>query len=99
MYKLTHVPLETSFHHSFSQQSFRVPSQKSNMSSAGTRALSTGGKRTLLWVGATRSDIINQNPGKNGAGVIKAIEKLEVAAENRVRAHKLTPGLLKFEEY
>lgn len=59
------------------------------MSSAGTRAFSTGGKRALQWAGATKNDIINQNPGKDGAGVIKAIEKLEAEAERKVCVHKI----------
>jgi hypothetical protein len=59
------------------------------MSSAGTRALSTGRKRALQWAGATKNDIINQNPGKDGAGVIKAVEKLEVEAERKVCVHEI----------
>lgn len=53
------------------------------MSSAGTRVFSTGGTRALRWAGATKNDIITQNPGKNGANVIKAIEKLEAEAEKK----------------
>ncbi|KAK6004807.1 hypothetical protein QM012_008669 [Aureobasidium pullulans] len=51
------------------------------MSSVGSRAFSTGGKRALKWVGSTKTDIINLNPGKNGAGVVQAIEKIEAEAE------------------
>ncbi|CAD0114710.1 unnamed protein product [Aureobasidium uvarum] len=54
------------------------------MSSAGTRVFSTGGTRALRWAGATKNDIIAQNPGKNGANVIKAIEKLEAEAERKI---------------
>ncbi|KAG9644220.1 hypothetical protein KCU64_g11431, partial [Aureobasidium melanogenum] len=60
------------------------------MSSAGTRVFSTGGTRALRWAGATKNDIITQNPGKNGANVIKAIEKLEAEAEKKsIMATKL----------
>lgn len=69
------------------------------MSSAGTRAFSTGGKRALQWAGATKNDIINQNPGKDGAGVIKAIEKLEVEAERKVCAHGVNSVKCDFDGY
>jgi len=69
------------------------------MSSAGTRAFSTGGKRALRWAGATKNDIINQNPGKDGAGVIKAIEKLEVEAERKVCVHGVNSVKCNFDEY
>lgn len=54
------------------------------MSSATSRALSTSSKTALKWVGATKTDIINQNPGKNGAKVVQAIEALEADAEKKV---------------
>lgn len=54
------------------------------MSSAASRAFSSSGNKALKWVGATKADIINQNPGKNGAKVVKAIEALEADAEKKV---------------
>jgi hypothetical protein len=43
------------------------------MPSAEVRAFSTGAKKALRWVGATKNDVINQNLGKDGAVVIRAI--------------------------
>lgn len=61
------------------------------MSSAGTRAFSTGAKRALIWAGATKNDIIAQNPGKNGAGVVGAIKKFETEAEETVCLYGVDP--------
>lgn len=69
------------------------------MSSAGTQVFSTGGTRALRWAGATKNDIITQNPGKNGANVIKAIEKLEAEAERKVCERCFGPMLCSFEAY
>jgi len=51
------------------------------MSSAGARTFSTGVKNALRRVGATKKDLVDQNPGKNGSGVVKAVEKIEAEAE------------------
>lgn len=49
------------------------------------RAFSTtASKNALKWAGATKQDIINLNPGKDGAQVVKALEDAEAEAEEKV---------------
>jgi hypothetical protein len=55
-----------------------------HMTSTGSRAFGTSTKAALKWVGATKADILTQNPGERGKQALKAIEKIEVAAEQKV---------------
>jgi hypothetical protein len=54
-----------------------------HMASTGSRAFGTSTKAALKWVGATKADILTQNPGERGKQALKAIEKIEVAAEQK----------------
>lgn len=53
------------------------------MASTGSRAFGTSTKAALNWVGATKADILAQNPGERGKQALRAIEKIEVAAEQK----------------
>jgi hypothetical protein len=53
------------------------------MASTGSRAFGTSAKATLKWVGATKADILTQNPGERGKQALKAIEMIEEAAEKK----------------
>lgn len=55
------------------------------MASTGSRAFGTSTKAALKWVGATKADILTQNPGEKGKQALKAIEKIEAAAEQKAR--------------
>jgi hypothetical protein len=37
----------------------------------------------LKWIGATKADILTQNPGERGKQALKAIEMIEEAAEKK----------------
>lgn len=41
------------------------------------RAFGSSSKKALEWVGATRQDIIKQNPGKDGGKALEAIDAIE----------------------
>lgn len=55
------------------------------MSSTGSRAFSSSTKAALRWAGATKNEILSQNPGDKGKQALKAIEAIEAAAEQKVR--------------
>lgn len=55
-----------------------------DMASSGSRAFGTSTKAALKWAGASKSDILTQNPGERGEQALKAIEKIELAAEQKV---------------
>jgi hypothetical protein len=57
--------------------------QLEHMASTGSRAFGTSAKATMEWVGATKADILTQNPGERGKQALKAIEKIEEAAEKK----------------
>lgn len=53
------------------------------MNSTGSRAFTTSSKAALRWVGATKKDILAQNPGEKGKNALQAIENIEAAAEQK----------------
>lgn len=72
-------------HHPFSQNQYLSTTiHNPTMFSAGPRGFSSGGKRALRWVGATKKDFSDQNPGENGPRVIEAVEKIEALAGVKV---------------
>ena len=56
-----------------------------NMRSSGSRAFGSTTKGALRWVGATKNDILIQNPGEKGKQALPVIENIEAAAERKVR--------------
>lgn len=57
------------------------------MASTGSRAFSSSAKIALRWVGATKNDILVQNPGEKGKNALEAIESIEAAAEKKASRH------------
>ncbi|KAG8625591.1 hypothetical protein KVT40_005992 [Elsinoe batatas] len=53
------------------------------MSSSGTRAFSQAASKAIRWVGATKTDIVQQNPGKDTKTLISAVDKFGEAAEEK----------------
>ena len=53
------------------------------MASTGSRAFGTSTKVALKWVGATKADILTQNPGEREKQALKAIENIGAAAEQK----------------
>ena len=57
--------------------------QLDHMAYTGSRAFGTSAKVTMKWAGATKADILTQNPGERGKQALKAIEMIEEAAEKK----------------
>ncbi|KAF2167818.1 hypothetical protein M409DRAFT_53781 [Zasmidium cellare ATCC 36951] len=53
------------------------------MSSSTSRAFNSSGKAALKWVGATKNDVLQKNPGSKGQKVLAGIENVESQAEKK----------------